>query len=319
MKRLGDSIKVLVNLMLSRGKYAVQNSKSTLVSILLAFRPKTLTAALVPCLVGSVLAWSEHGVFVWWILACALLSAFCIQIATNLVNDAVDFEKGADNEERIGPQRITQSGVLSAKQVLMLASLFFGLAFLFGIPLVSVGGWPIVGIGLISLLMAYAYTGGPYPLAYHGLGDLFVIIFFGWVAVGGIYYLQSGTYSISAFVLGTQIGFLAAVLIAINNFRDYLTDQEVDKRTLAVRWGPTWARFEIAFLSYAPFVIGIYWFSTEIEMATALPLFIFWIAEKIVKGVSKNDPNPLYNKFLGWSAALHLLFGITWSIGALLK
>lgn len=297
----------------------MQKSSSTFYSIFLAFRPKTLTAALVPCLVGSVLAFKQHGQFEWFYLLCALASAFCIQIGTNLVNDAVDFEKGADDASRIGPQRITQSGVLSSKQVLNLAFVSFAVALLLGIPLVIAGGWPIVAIGLVSLVMAYAYTGGPYPLAYNGLGDFFVVIFFGWIAVGGMYYLHTGTYDLPAFVLGTQIGFLAAVLIAINNLRDHQTDRLVKKNTMAVRLGPRLARLEIAVLAFSPFIMSLYWSYEGYMLASVFPLFAVWIAEKLVKGVYRNEPSPVYNKFLGMAAALHLAFGIAWSIGALLK
>lgn len=297
----------------------MQNTSSTLSSVILAFRPKTLTAALVPCVVGSVLAFKQHGQFQWIYFACALLSSFFIQIGTNLVNDAVDFEKGADTEKRMGPQRITQAGVLSAKQVLNLAYLCFACAFLLGIPLVIAGGWPIVIIGLFSIAMAYAYTGGPYPLAYNGLGDLFVVIFFGWIAVGGMYYLHTGLYDMPAFILGTQIGLLAAVLIAINNLRDYQTDQLVHKSTLAVKLGPRGARLEIALLAIVPFILNFYWSYEGYILAGVFPLFAVWIAEKVVKGVYRNEPGPVYNRFLGMAAALHLAFGISWSLGAMLK
>lgn len=294
-------------------------SKDLLLSIFLAFRPKTLTAALVPCLAASALAYKHTGGFSWAMLTYALLSAFCIQIGTNLVNDAVDFKKGADTEKRLGPQRITQAGILSAKQVMILASVFFALAVLAGIPLVLQGGAVIVAIGLVSVLMGYAYTAGPFPLAYRGLGDLFVILFFGLLAVGGMYFLHVGQWHLDVFVLGLQIGLLSAVLIAINNLRDIDGDREVNKRTLAVRLGPKGARFEIAVLVLLPFLLNFYWYQKGWEMAAILPLFTVWLGEKIIKGVYKNEPGVIYNKFLGMSAGLHLLFGLTWSVGVWLK
>jgi len=193
---------------------------SQIKSVLLAFRPKTLTAALVPCLAGTALV---KAIGLSWngaVLFYALASSFLIQIGTNLVNDAVDFKKGADTEKRIGPQRITQAGILTANQVMALGSLCFGLAILCGIPLVMKGGMVIVAIGIASVLMGYSYTAGPFPLAYLGLGDLFVIIFFGLLAVMGMVFLNTGEWMIEALILGLQIGFHATTLIAINNLRD---------------------------------------------------------------------------------------------------
>jgi 1,4-dihydroxy-2-naphthoate octaprenyltransferase len=206
-----------------------------------AFRPKTLTAAIVPVAVGSAVAFSEVGLVNHRITLLALLGALFIQIATNLFNDAIDFKKGADGEHRVGPQRATQMGWFSGKQVLAMGIFFLLLALACGVPLVIHGGWPIVIIGLISLAMAYAYTGGPFPLAYLGLGDLFVILFFGLVAVGGTYYLHTLRFSWSALIAGLQVGCLSAVLIAINNLRDHVGDRQVNKRTLAVLLGPQFA------------------------------------------------------------------------------
>lgn len=298
----------------------MQNTQSVSLvkSVFLAFRPKTLTAALVPCVAASALAWKMTGDYSGWALTLALLASFAIQIGTNLVNDAVDFKKGADTEKRLGPQRITQAGILSPKQVMLLGTLFFALAIAFGIPLVQMGGWPIVIVGLVSVAMGYAYTAGPFPLAYRGLGDLFVVIFFGLVAVGGMFYLHTGSLSEEALVLGLQIGLHATVLIAINNLRDHEGDRLVNKRTLAVRLGVQGARFEIFLLAFLPFFINFYWYLKGWEMAAVLPLFVVWLAERIAKGIYRNEPGALYNKFLGMSAGLHLLFGLLWSVGALL-
>lgn len=290
---------------------------SRIKSVLLAFRPKTLTAALVPCVAGTALA-CQYGGCRWPLFVYALLAAFFIQIGTNLVNDAVDFKKGADTEKRIGPQRITQAGILSHGQVMMLGTLFFVLALLCGIPLVMAGGWVIVGIGIVSILMGYAYTAGPFPLAYLGLGDVFVILFFGLIAVTGLFYLHTGMWGPDALVLGLQIGLHATVLIAINNLRDAVGDREVNKKTLPVRFGTKFAKAEIATLALTPFVLSFYWLWT-FPLAAYLPVVTLPLAFKVVRNVFQNKPGPLYNKFLGQSAGLHLLFGLLTSLGIYLS
>lgn len=286
-------------------------------SILLAFRPKTLTAALVPCLAGTALVKAIGLSWDGWVLFYALMASFLIQIGTNLVNDAVDFKKGADTEKRIGPQRITQAGILSPGQVMALGSLCFLLAILCGIPLVIKGGWVIVGIGIASVLMGYSYTAGPFPLAYLGLGDLFVILFFGLLAVMGVVFLNTGKWFEEAFVLGLQIGLHATVLIAINNLRDRSGDLLVNKKTLAVRFGKQFSRWEIAALCFLPFLLNIYWWMAGYKIPALISLFAIPIAFKITKNIFINEPGPLYNKFLGQAAGLHMLFGILIAFGFL--
>lgn len=281
---------------------------------LMALRPKTLTAALVPVIVATALVKWQGAVVVWWVSICACLSAIFIQIGTNLVNDAIDFHKGADTDKRIGPQRVTQSGLLASRHVMVGAVICFALAVALGIPLVAQGGWPIVGIGLISIFLAYAYTGGPFPLAYKGLGDLFVILFFGLVAVMGTTYLHTRAIDWAAFVAGLQVGFLATVLIAVNNLRDAPQDALVHKRTLAVRFGIQFARFEIIILALSPFMMGVYWILHGAIWAGVLPLFAIPIARRLIVGVLRNDPSPVYNRFLAMAAALHMAFGILLSI-----
>nr|BFD58363.1 1,4-dihydroxy-2-naphthoate polyprenyltransferase [Bdellovibrio sp. CKG001]BFD61792.1 1,4-dihydroxy-2-naphthoate polyprenyltransferase [Bdellovibrio sp. HM001] len=284
-------------------------------SILLAFRPKTLTAALVPCVAGTALVKAIGLSWDGWVLFYALMASFLIQIGTNLVNDAVDFKKGADTEKRIGPQRITQAGILSANQVMLLGSLCFLLAVLCGIPLVLKGGWVIVAIGIASVLMGYSYTAGPFPLAYLGLGDLFVIIFFGLLAVMGIVFLNTGEWMVEAFVLGLQIGLHATVLIAINNLRDHTGDRLVNKKTLAVRFGVKFSRWEIAALSFLPFVLNLYWWFEGYKIAAIVSLLAIPLAVKITKNIFNTEPSPAYNKFLGQAAGLHLVFGLLIALG----
>ena len=285
----------------------------------LAARPKTLSASLVPIIAATGLVRGLGHQIQWWIVVCALMASFCIQIGTNLVNDAMDFKKGADDEKRIGPMRVTQQGHFTFKQVMIFASFFFSLAALFGIPLVVYGGFPIFIIGLVSILMGYAYTSGPVPLAYHGLGDLFVIIFFGLVAVGGLYYLLTGTYDMNAFILGLQIGFLSAVLIAINNLRDIHNDVLVHKKTLAVRLGLRGGRIWIAFLLVAPFIAGYYWIYLQRWWVYAIPLFSFPVGLSIAKKIFRTEPSSAYNRFLAQSAAFSLLFSIFIAIGFQIK
>lgn len=276
---------------------------------ILALRPKTLSAAVVPVMVATALVRYEGHSILWWVSICALLAALFIQIGTNLVNDAIDFKKGADTEERIGPRRVTQSGLLSHKQVMIGAGVCFALALAFGVPLVARGSWPIVAIGLVSVALGYAYTGGPFPLAYLGLGDFFVILFFGLVAVGGTFFLHTHTLSVSALVAGLQVGLLATVLIAVNNLRDAPQDAKVGKRTLAVRFGLNFARAEIAFLTVTPFLLGAYWAQHGPLNGGILPILGVPLARRLLYGVFKNDPSPVYNKFLAMAGALQLIFG----------
>jgi 1,4-dihydroxy-2-naphthoate octaprenyltransferase len=202
---------------------------------------------------------------------------------------------------------------------MVMGGVCFSLALVLGIPLVISGGWVILAIGLVSLLMGYAYTGGPYPLAYRGLGDIFVIIFFGWVAVGGMVYLHCHTYTWHAWVAGTQVGCLATVLIAINNLRDHKGDRDVGKLTLAVRFGAGFARFEIGCLLLVPIFLSLYWYGQGFWFAAGLPLMLVPLVVKILVGVWRNSPGLVYNSFLAQAALLHLLFGIFLAIGFLLS
>jgi 1,4-dihydroxy-2-naphthoate polyprenyltransferase len=281
----------------------------------LAARPKTLSASLVPIIAATGLARGLGNPIEWWIVGCALMASFCIQIGTNFVNDAMDFKKGADDEKRIGPMRVTQQGHFTFKQVMVFATLFFILAACFGLPLVIRGGTPILIIGLVSIAMGYAYTSGPLPLAYHGLGDLFVVIFFGLIAVGGLFYLLTGVYTLPAFIVGLQIGFLSTVLIAINNLRDIHTDKLVNKKTLAVRLGMRGGRFWIAFLLIAPYLAGYYWLSIQLWWVYLFPLFCFPLGISLGKKIFRTEPSSAYNKYLAIASVYSLLFSILLATG----
>lgn len=294
-------------------------SKGSLSTWILAIRPKSLSAAFVPITVGASLSYAIHKTVHLDLSLLALICSFLIQIGTNFINDALDFKKGADTHERLGFQRVTQSGLLSVKQVWWGGIITFSLAAVLSLPLLQAGGWPILVIGICSIASGYAYTGGPFPLAYRGLGDIFVLIFFGWVAVGGMYYLNSGTFDMAAVVAGTQVGLLATVLIAINNYRDHVTDRKAHKKTLVVRFGPEFARWQITFLCFLPFLGSAYWWALEHHWAAMLPLGIFPLASVVASKMRTETPSKAFNRYFAQSAALHLGFGMLLSLGLVLK
>lgn len=283
---------------------------------LLAARPKTLSAAVVPVLLGSALAAHEPTAITWWIFFCALIGAVLIQIATNFINDALDFRKGTDTAERLGPLRVTSAGLLSDDAVMNAAWICLTGAALCGIPLIFRGGWPMMVIGVVSIVMAYAYTGGPYPLAYHGLGELFVMLFFGFIAVGGTFYAHSLQYTSSAALAGFAAGALATVLLVINNLRDVDGDRKSNKRTMAVRFGEGFARFEIVFFALSPFVAVAWmaWIRSQygfLVTLLALPLAVALIVRSL------RSRGAELNRCLALAGGLQWAFGILFLIGAI--
>jgi 1,4-dihydroxy-2-naphthoate octaprenyltransferase len=266
-----------------------------IVPLLLATRPKTLPAAIVPVWAGCVLAWKLTGNFDGLLAFCTVAGAVCIQIATNLFNDAIDAAKGADTERRTGPQRVTASGLLSRRAVMSWAGVFLVAAIACGVVLYQAAGWPILAIGVPSLYLAYGYTGGPFPLAYRGMGELFVVIFFGLVAVAGTVFIQTLQWRPEALLLGGQVGLLSAVLISINNLRDRAEDATTGKRTLAVRWGPkparliVWLEIKLAvFLGLAWFLFGLPWLVLATLPLWTLGLRILWGAFTMPEGREMN-------------------------------
>ncbi len=218
----------------------------------LASRPKTLPAASAPVLVGAATAYAAHAFRPWPALA-ALAGALLIQVGTNLANDYFDFRHGADTHERVGPVRVTQAGLLAPAAVLRGAWAAFALAALAGAYLTAVAGWPVVAIGTLAVAAGLAYTAGPFPLGYHGLGEPFVFVFFGLVAVGGTHFVQAQSLPASAVWAGVPMGMLAAAILVVNNLRDVATDRAAGKRTLAVRLGARAARVEYLVLLAAAF------------------------------------------------------------------
>ncbi len=252
--------------------------------------------------------------------ALALASALCIQVGTNLVNDAADFEKGADTAERLGPTRVTQSGLLRGRHVMIGAGAFFLVAALLGIPLILAGGIPILVIGTLSLVAGYAYTAGPFPLAYLGLGEVFVMLFFGVAAVKGMAYVLTGHGLWPwAEVAALQVGLQSSALLAVNNCRDIEGDRRVGKRTLAARCGLRFARIEIAALVAAPYLLGLAWLTAGRPWAALLPLATLPIAVRLVRGVWREPPSRVFNRFLAQTALLQLLFCALAAVGLVLR
>lgn len=275
---------------------------------LIAARPKTLSVSLVPVLVGTGMAFSEGFSINFFLLLMMFLSSLCIQIGTNLVNDAIDFKKGADREGRLGPLRVTQSGLLPFQKVMQMGIFSFILAFLFGIPLMISGGWIFTLIILLSIACGYLYTGGPYPLAYLGISDLFILVFFGWVSTLSAYYLQTDQIHSFVFLAATQIGLLAIVPQAINCLRDRVEDAKVGKKSFAVRFGSTASRWEITFLSLFPFVLGICWAVSSRPLAAFLPLVALFPILLNLKNIWQVPVGEIYNLYLARSAKYQLLF-----------
>tara|TARA_A100001015_G_scaffold269390_1_gene321034 strand:- start:1221 stop:2108 length:888 start_codon:yes stop_codon:yes gene_type:complete len=211
-------------------------------SVFIAIRPKTLSASIAPVLVGSAVAFNSSQ-FNMRIFFLTIFSAIFIQIGTNFANDVYDFINGADNDERVGPTRAVQANLISVNVMKYLTIIAFSLSIICGLPLVIKGGYPILLIGILSIISGYAYTGGPYPLGYNGWGDIFVFIFFGPIAVCGTFFLQLGYVSIESLVSGIVMGCLSVTLLCINNIRDVDTDSNVGKRTIAVRFGVMFVKY----------------------------------------------------------------------------
>jgi len=293
-------------------------TNSAIKSCILAARPKTLPAAIVPVWAGCVLAWKLSGSFDLPLALWTLFGAIFIQIATNFFNDAIDSRKGADTEKRLGPVRVTASGMMSPRAVMGVAAGFLLAALVCGVFLYHARGWPIVVIGIPSLFLAYGYTGGPFPLAYRGMGELFVIGFFGLVAVTGTVFIQTGGWPREALLLGVQVGLLSAVLISINNFRDRAEDSTTGKRTLAVRFGPKVAAaviwLEIKLAAFA----GLVWltFGQPSLMFASLPVLL--IGMRIIWGVMTLPPGPAFNKLLALGGVQLILFAAVFHVAATL-
>ena len=281
---------------------------------LLASRPKTLSAAAVPVLVGTACA-AARGDVKWGPALAALLGALLLQIGANFANDVFDFEKGADTAERLGPTRAVQAGLISARGMRRGMFVVFGLALALGLYLTAVAGPVILLIGLASIASAIAYTGGPYPLGYHGLGDVFVFIFFGVVAVCGTAFVEIGQVPALALACALPVGALATAILVVNNLRDRVTDLGAGKRTLAVRFGRGFALGQYRALiavSYAtPLVLAL---TQATGPEILLPVLSLPLALKTERAVSSTEGRAL-NPLLAATAKLLLIFGLLFALG----
>ena len=285
---------------------------------LLAARPKTLWAGIIPVIVGTVMAFEAgkfHLISFLATLACAVL----IQVGTNFANDLFDFQKGTDNEARKGPMRVTQARLVTPNQMKAATITVLALAFLVGMYLVWRAGWPILIIGLLSILFAVLYTGGPFPLGYTGLGDIFVLIFFGPVAVGGTYYIMAGHITRAVLLAGFAPGMIATAILIVNNLRDMESDRKSGKNTLAVQFGANFAKAEyLAMICGAMLLpIIIYFIEGRHGWAILAALYILPAVPVIRKVFTVADGHVL-NDALAGTARLMAVFGLLFSLGWLL-
>ncbi len=282
---------------------------------ILASRPRTLPAAIGPLLVGNVLAVNLES-FSWLIAATSMLCAILLQIAVNLANDYFDFKSGVDTQERLGPTRVTQSGLLAPHKVRNAMILCLALALAVGSILIHHGGWPIAILAAAAMLGAVCYSGGPYPLASHGLGEVAAFVFFGLVAVVGSYYLQANDTSTTAWVLGSAIGLFNAAIMLVNNTRDICTDKKAGKFTLAVKIGEPQAKVLYQALLYLPFalLIGSFLLGILPGLPVLLSGLALVLARKLNQQFSVNTGEAL-NPLLGQTAKLTAIFSLLFSLG----
>lgn len=283
----------------------------------LAIRPKTLPAAASGVVMGCALAWRDGKFQIGPALAC-LLAALLLQIGSNLANDVFDFERGTDTPERLGPTRVTLAGMLTPGQVKMGMAVVFGAAALLGLYLAFVAGWPVIWIGLAAILAAVAYTGGPFPLGYHGLGEVFVFIFFGVAAVAGTYFVQAGSVTPAAWWMTVPPGLIVTAILIVNNLRDIENDSKGGKHTVAVRLGERNTRMEYLLCMLGAYVVipvaawlGLVpWFS--LLAWGSLPLAI-----KSTRVVFQERGRPL-NAALAATGQTALVFSLLFWLGLLL-
>lgn len=279
-----------------------------------AARPPTLVAAAVPVAVGAAIAHAQGGVN-WLAVVAALAGAFLIQIGTNFANDVFDFEKGADTAERLGPTRAVQAGLISASQMRRAMWLVFGLAVLVGLYLTTVVGPLVLLLGAVSIASGIGYTGGPFPLAYNGLGDVFVFLFFGFAAVLGTVWVGHGSVSWLAVAAAIPIGALSTAILVVNNLRDIDTDRKAGKKTLAVRFGARAAYAEYLAMIAIAFAVPVALVLLELASPwvllslAAAPLAVYALVK-----VGKTRGRAL-NAMLVRTAQLLLLFGVLFTAG----
>ncbi|CAN5363852.1 1,4-dihydroxy-2-naphthoate polyprenyltransferase [soil metagenome] len=279
-----------------------------------AARLRTLPAAVVPVVVGTAVAHAAGGV-AWGPAVAALAGSLAIQIGTNFANDVFDAEKGADGPDRLGPTRAVATGLITAAAMKRAMILAFAIATGFGVYLASVGGWPVVAIGLASIASGIAYTGGPWPLGYHGLGDLFVMIFFGFVAVCGTAYVQLATVPGLAIWAAIPVGALATAIIVVNKLRDRHQDIRVGKRTLAVRLGRGAALAEYAILLGASYAVAVGLAIVHEHGWLLLPVASLPLAIARMRALVRAVTGPEFNECLAATGKLLLAYGVLFAAG----
>ena len=285
----------------------------------MAARPRTLPAAVAPVLVGTALA-GFAGVFHPLRFLAALVGAVFIQVGTNLSNDYSDARRGADAEDRLGPVRVTAGGLVPPRRVLVATYVAFGIAVLAGVYLIVVAGWQLLLVGAASILAGVLYTGGPRPYGYEGLGEVFVFLFFGIVAVAGSYFVQVKHLEWEAFALAVPVGLLAASILVVNNVRDIDTDRRAGKRTLAVRLGRRRARnlySGAVYLAYLPALLT--WLAGPLTAWVLLPTLTLPLAVRLVREVRNRADGPSLNQALARTGMLQLAFCALLAGGLLLS
>jgi 1,4-dihydroxy-2-naphthoate polyprenyltransferase len=282
-----------------------------------AARPKTLPAAIAPVLVGTALAGSED-VFKPLRFVCALIGSIFIQIGTNLANDYSDARRGADTEDRLGPVRVTAGGLVPPRRVLVWTYMAFGVAVLAGAYLIAVAGWELLAVGVASIVAGVLYTGGPKPYGYEGLGEVFVFLFFGIVAVAGSYFVQTEELTRTAFDLAVPVGLLSSAILVVNNVRDIETDRRAGKRTLAVRFGRERIRrlFTLMIVfAYLALVGPVF----ELSPWVLLPLLTLPLAVPLVRTVNSRTDGASLNGALADTGRLLGLFSLLLAVGVLVS
>lgn len=285
---------------------------------LLAARPKTLPAALSPVIVGTALAYADGGL-AWLPALAASLGALLLQILSNFANDYSDFFRGADTPDRLGPLRVTSAGVISPAQMRNGIIAVIAASALVGLYLIWVGGWPILLIGVAGIVAALAYTGGPFPFGYYGLGELFVFLFFGVAAVCGSYYVQTLTLTPAVVTASFAVGALVTAILVVNNYRDIDTDRRAGKRTMAVRLGRRGAQVEYAaLLAFAFLLPVVMWLMENASVWVMLSWLTLPLAMQLIQTLRSATDGPTLNKTLAGTARLGLLFSLLLAAGIVL-
>lgn len=281
-----------------------------------ATRPKTLAAGIIPVIIGSSVAYFDNSLNIIFAIITLICSGF-IQIITNFFNEVYDFKRGADGIDRIGPQRQVASGLISIKTMLIVTYSLLIITFTLGLILVNYAGWNILVVGILSMLFSYLYTGGPYPLAYKGLGDIFVFIFFGIVAVNGSYYVQTGQLSQLAIIASFAPGLLSANILNVNNIRDIDTDAKAGKITLAYRLGRTNAIRMYITSTIICYILPIFISIKMKNLVFLLPLMSLPLGMKLCMDLYNKSGKQL-NKVLAITGVLLLIYGILNSLSFIL-